>query len=148
MPVELAGLWDLGFYAPITEMAQWEMVIRSFGVERLNMSPVTGIKSKYLSEFRDPDRIFISRCEGDLLEPVFIDENGDVSLDDFEHPHQALYVFGKTGRRFIARRGFGETQVPIGPVVRIDVPAQMGMLFPHEAAAIILWDRWQKERAR
>lgn len=131
--VEVGGLWEMGWSAPITEADLWEMVLRSYGVERLNMTPVSGIDKRWISEYHSMDELIESRD----LTPVFIDENGETELSDFEHPENALYVLGK------ATYSPFQVMAQDHLSVRIDCPS-MGMLWPHQALAVVLYDRSKK----
>ena len=43
MTVEVAGMWEVGYDAPLSESVRWEMLLLEFGVDRLHMIPVSGI---------------------------------------------------------------------------------------------------------
>jgi len=126
----------MGWYCPETEKWQWQMVTRSFGIERLNMCPVTGMRERFLHEYQEPEDMIEDRVATGL-EPVYVDVTGAEDLVSFDHPENALYLFGKVGR---------DLKPPPGAsVVKIVVP-KMGLFWPHEAAAIVLWDRYRKEQ--
>ena len=132
--IEVAGTWELGWSAPITEIEHWGMVMKSFGVDRINMTPVSGITCRYLDEYNTVEAILEAKQH---LTPVFVDEEGAVELTDFVHPENALYVFGKAN------------YAPFGPLgkdhlsVRIDC-SLMGMMWPHQALAVLMYDRNKK----
>ena len=132
--IEVAGIWELGWSAPINEIDLWGMAMRSFTVERVSMTPVSGVECKFLDEYENFDDILDAKSH---LTPVFVDENGEVELKDFEHPENALYVFGKANYTPYTTTGRGHLSV------RIDC-AQPGMLWPHQAMAIVLYDRDNK----
>lgn len=131
MTVEVAGLWELGWSAPLTEVTQWEMVMREFGVDRLNMAPVSGISKRWVSEYPSINELLADR---DHLTQVFVDENGGCELGDFLHPDDALYVFGKGTYSPFSALAKDSLSVRIGSVTP-------GMMWPHQAAAIVLYDR-------
>ncbi|MDP2107154.1 MAG: hypothetical protein Q8J76_14250 [Desulfobulbaceae bacterium] len=136
MTVKVAGMWELGWSAPITEYDLWEMVIRDFCVDELYMSPVSGIL-KQVTEV--PDITDAIAANPDLA-VVFVDEHADIPLKDFVHPKDALYVFGKaTCSAFVVMKRGGDL------AVRIETNSKsIGLLWPHQAAAIILYDRLRK----
>ena len=134
MSVEVAGIWELGWSAPITEIDLWDMVLRSFGVERLNMTPVSGINTKWVYEYAEMDDLLLDRSE---LTPVFIDEKAGTELRDFDHPENALYVLGKVSYSPFNRMAENHLSV------RIDCK-KPGMFMPHQALAIVLRDRDEK----
>ena len=107
--------------------------MREFGIERMNMTPVSGIKHKWLHEYPTLDKLIADRSH---LVPVAVDENGETEISDFDHPDNALYVCGRVSESCLARFD--------GPSVRIDTPTNEGMLWPHQALAIVLLDRFRK----
>jgi hypothetical protein len=135
MTVEVAGHWELGWSAPITELELWRMAARSFGLSSINMTPISGIAARFVHEYASTDSMIGAFPD---LTPVYIDEGGEVELSDFVHPQDALYVFGKaTYSPFSARSKKGIS-------VRIDCP-KMGLLWPHQAMALVLYDRERKQ---
>jgi hypothetical protein len=110
------------------------MVMRSFDVERIAMTPVSGIDCRFLDEYKTIEELLIAK---QYLTPVFVDENGAVELTDFVHPENALYIFGKANYAPFGPLGAGHLSV------RIDCPL-MGMLWPHQALSVIMYDRSKK----
>ena len=132
--MEVAGIWELGWSAPKTEIELWRMAMRSFGLSRLNATPVTGIRDRLVCEYHSMEELLADRSH---LTPVFVDEGGTTELSEFDHPDSALYVFGKAAYSpFSARAKQGMS-------VRIDCP-KMGMLWPHQALAVVMYDRERK----
>lgn len=131
--IELAGTWELGWSAPVTEYEQWWAVMRSFDVTRLNMTPVSGINKRWVHEYASYEGLLEDRD----LAPVFVDENAEVELKDFEHPDNAVYCFGKASYSPFTAMSAG------GVSVRIRAPGS-GMFWPHQAAAVVLYDRLMK----
>jgi hypothetical protein len=139
MAVAVAGLWELGWNTPIKEFDLWTHPLRDFGVEEFYMSPVTGI---------DADVTEVPNL-GDLLDEqrqhrplVFVDEEARGSLRTFVHPPDALYVFGRTSLSpFVAYRQ------PEDRAVSIPTVYDKGLLWAHQAAVLVLYDRevksWQ-----
>lgn len=115
----------------MTEMDQWWAVMRSFDIPMLHMTPVSGVDHKMLREHTSYDELL---DEVRHLTHVFVHEEGEVELADFEHPDDALYVFGKANFSPFIAYGKGELSV------RIDCP-KMGMLWPHQALAILMHHR-------
>lgn len=135
--VEVAGIWEVGWNVPLSESVLWEMVLMEFGVERLNMTPISGITTKgnkpWISEYRSLDEVIADKTH---LTPVFLNENAETTLQEFEHPEDVLYCFGRT------------SQTPVAPdhavSVRID-NVKPGCLWAHQACAVVLYDRSQKQ---
>ncbi|RLG68962.1 hypothetical protein DRN93_01465 [archaeon] len=71
---------------------------------------------------------------------VIVDEKGDIPLEEFEHPEDAVYVFGRTGMDL-------KLLYPEYPSVRIDTPYS-SPLFGCVACGIILEDRKRKMNGR
>lgn len=130
--VEFGGLWEFGYSAPITEYDHWWSVMREFDVACLNMCPVSGISKKMVREFTSME-VLLDATE---LTPVFVDESSDIELRDFDHPDNALYLFGKATYSPFTSLGKGHLSVRLGNGA--------GMLWPHQAAAIVMYDRHSK----
>lgn len=129
--MEVAGIWELGWSSPITEIEHWGMAMRSFNVDRISMAPVSGIQCKFLDEYQNIEELLEAKKD---MTFVFVDENAEVELKDFNHPENALYIFGKANYTPFPTHGGGHLSV------RIDCPLK-GMLWPHQAMAVVLYDR-------
>lgn len=128
--IEVAGVWEQGYTIPMIEYDCWEMVLNEFGIDRMNMMPISGVIGKKLIEYKSIKAIIEDRPD---LTPVFVDEHGETELTDFKHPKNALYIMGRVS--YSPFKHLGE-----GLSVRINTP-QKGMLWPHQALAITLYDR-------
>lgn len=137
MTVHVAGVWELGWNTPIKEADLWEHPLRDFEVDRWWMTPVSGIGNRRVAERATLPEI-LDQARNDGLTVVFVDERGETPLTDFVHPEHALYVFGKASFSPLSLRKEGE-----GSIV-IDTPANLGGLWPHQAASIVLYDRLLK----
>lgn len=131
MGIEVAGIWEEGWNTPIKEADLWEMGARAFEVDAINMSPVSGIARKRITEYHSMEVVITAKPH---LTRVYVDENGAVELADFEHPTDALYIFGKCGQSPFMQDTEGHLSV------RIDCP-KMGMFWPHQAMVLVLRDR-------
>ena len=133
MSVAVAGLWELGWNTPISEIELWHLMLRDFGVDKFYMTPVSGIDSKSVIEMPTLNDILEVNKDKTV---VFVDENAETELQDFEHPKNALYVLGKaTHSPFITSKRGGDLSV------RIKTANNKGLLWPHQAVSIILYDR-------
>lgn len=136
--IEVVGVWETGWNYPLMEASEWEMMLREFNIDQLNMTPVSGIAAPWgnkpwLTEYASVEDAVTDKPG---LTPVYVDENATVELQDFEHPADALYVFG--------RAGFAPA-IPEGALsVKISTPCP-GCLWAHEACAIVLYDRHRKQ---
>lgn len=135
--IKVAGAWELGYSTPLVEFDHWAFMLRDFGVAEWYMSPVSGINKK-VTELKD---ILESIDLNPNLTPVFVDEDGQDLLPDFEHPENALYLLGKASYSpWVASNR-------VGLSVRIPTQAvnpSKGLLWPHQAIAITLYDRLLK----
>ena len=132
--IQVAGTWELGWSSPITEIDHWGMAMRSFGVERIAMTPVSGIQSRFLDEYQTIEDLLEAKQD---MTFVFVDEDGEAELKDFQHPENALYIFGKANYTPFPTHGEGHLSV------RIDCELK-GMLWPHQAMSVVLYDRASK----
>jgi hypothetical protein len=128
--VKVAGIWERGWMAPITEFDLWAFPLRDFGVDEWIMTPVSGIAEK-VTEFKNMGAVI--EANSDLI-PVYVDEKGETPLSQFEHPDNALYILGKAGRSEF-RKGIS---------VKIETKEDSGLLWPHQAICVVLYDRKSK----
>jgi len=131
--VKLAGLWEFGWSAPFNEYDLWGYLVQEFEVMELIMSPVTGIL-RDVTEY--PSLVQAVERNPDYT-PVVLDEHGEHILSSYQHPVNALYLFGKAGTSVMPL--FDD---PI--TVRVETPKLLGGLWPHQVAGIVLHDRWIK----
>ena len=114
----------------------WKRVLEAFQVEAIYQLPGLG--------FRFPESIDIERLQDlhnytqapiVIVQPDFGDfVQGEIRLDDFDHPPQALYVFGGTVTRL--------TDFDVaGARIHAKVFIPTTEFFPSQAGAITLWDR-------
>lgn len=137
MAVEVAGIWELGWNTPIKEADLWEFPLREFGVDRWFMAPVTGILHTFLREVHDLRELVEAR---DPQSVVFLDERGSTPLRYFEHPADVLYVCGKASLSAMVAYG-----LPGSHSIRVETVLHSGMLWPHQALPIVLYDRMVKQ---
>lgn len=136
--IEVLGVWEQGWNYPLMEATDWEMMLREFSVDTLNMTPVSGLdvpwgSKPWLTEY---DSVEDAIADKSSLIPVFVDENATTELSDFIHPEDALYVFGRAGYAPV---------IPEGAVsVKISTPCP-GCLWAYQACAIVLYDRHRKQ---
>ena len=96
------------------------------------MTPVTGFNG-----CNELENLMEAVSLNPELTPILVDECSVNTLQTFEHPKDALYLFGRTGHSI-----FGGWK---GESVRIENPSTMSAyLQPDQAAAIILYDRMVK----
>jgi tRNA(Leu) C34 or U34 (ribose-2'-O)-methylase TrmL len=135
--VAVAGLWELGWSAPLTEADTWRFMLRDFDVDHWYMAPVSGIADPAVEEYPSMEAV-LDEWRGKYT-VVFVDESAPVELAEFHHPENALYVFGKANGS-----PYDVNRCEVDLAVRISTPERKGLLWPHQAAAIVLYDRWRK----
>jgi len=148
--VFVIGCWDMWENAPQEYLIHWRFMVDHFGVDRFYMTPSTGhgdeLKSNHsentqsLYENNNIQEVIDSNLD---LTPVIIDENGDIELKDFVHPTKALYILGRTG--------YSPKENLDSNIVSVRIPswsknenASFGLLHPHQALSIVLYDRMTK----
>lgn len=134
--IKVVGAWEVGWSTPWMEYDLWHFTMRDFGVDEWIMTPVTGIVKQNIVEAADIDKVV---ADNPTLAPVYLDENGETDLTVFTHPANALYILGKAS--YSPWVGAGS---PAGKSVRIVTPLQAGLLWPHQAIGIVLYDRISK----
>ena len=138
MSIKIAGHWDLAWNTPIKEIDLWEYPLRDYGVSTHYMCPITGIdhsvqERKEIKEVLD---------ENPDYTVIFCDERADSTLKNFKHPKKALYVFGRANfSPFLSLKRKDDLSLKIETTL-----PEGGMLWGHQAAAIILHDRLLKQR--
>lgn len=132
--VKVVGIWELGYNVPLLEYDIWTYMLRDFCVDQWYMAPITGI-DRDVTEIPSIEKVVELNPD---LTVVLVDEHGETPLAKFVHPRNTLYIFGKANQGPSAGRE-GDISV------RIETPTgSRGMLWPHQAAAIVLYDRQVK----
>lgn len=135
--VKVAGHWDLGWNTPIKEIDLWEYPLRDFEVDTFYMCPISGIQNNKVEERKDIQDVL---DENPKLTAIFCDENAKTSLKDFKHPTKALYIFGRANfSPFLSLKRKKDKALKIETV-----SPDGGLLWGHQAAAIVLYDRMMK----
>ena len=119
----------------------WDLVLQAFCIAEIYELPGLGhplnrsIKLETLEDlgnYHPADQIILAPVVGDFVQ-------GDEDLKDLEHPEEAIYIFGGTMTRLT------EADVALGiPTAKVYIPADGADLFPSQAGAIVLWDRYTK----
>lgn len=136
MAVEVVGCWEFAWQAPLNEYDLWIHPIKEFNVSEFTMTPITGIQKGKVTEVADINEV-INNTDKTV---VFVDEAADVTLDEFEHPANAMYVMGKTSFSPYVT-SFDETK---HVAVKIPSDKNTGGFWGHQAISMILYDRYIK----
>tara|TARA_R110000822_G_scaffold73853_16_gene177649 strand:- start:1394 stop:1795 length:402 start_codon:yes stop_codon:yes gene_type:complete len=130
--VVVAGIWEQGWFDFQTELNLWQFPMRELGVDEIAMVPaISGLNNK-VREFHSVDEL----VQHYGLPIIVGTENGESSLQDFKHPKDALYLFNRTSG--------GELSVKPDYTLRVETHLNKGLLWGHQAASIILYDRLKK----
>jgi hypothetical protein len=130
--IVVAGVWEQGWFDYQTELNLWYYPLKDLGVDEFTMTPISGLNSKKVQEFHSVEELI----QHYGLPVIICTENGKTDLKDFKHPKDALYLFNRTSG--------GE--LPLSPdyTLKISTELNKGMLWGHQAASIILYDRLNK----
>jgi len=130
--VIVAGVWEQGWFDFETELNLWRFPMRDLGADELAMTPISGLNSNKVREFHS----VVDLVQHYGLPLILCTEQGTESLKDFEHPKDALYLFNRTSG--------GNLPVIPDSSLKIDTNLDKGLLWGHQAASIILYDRLVK----
>lgn len=125
--ITLVGRWEHGWLDNRTEYFMWKQLCAAFAVDRLIMVDVSDNLRIPIEQYETMEEA-INSCDGNI---VLIEPKGDVLLNDFKHPENAVYVFGNAMNHNLSQDGV---------TVKIDTPTMTDM-FACNAAAIVLADR-------
>jgi len=147
--IKVAGYWDIWFSHKENEYdICWRFMLKHFGVDQAIMLPQLNVSSRIQLDHTEVELIEMDSIEDVInlninLVPIMIDERGATSLKTFEHPDNALYIFGRTGEN-----AMDKFDVWNGHSVYIDSVEScngMPLLHPHQACSIVLYDRMTKQ---
>lgn len=117
----------------------WIQLLEAFGIQEIYELPGLGVPlpgsimvetASQISNFRPGANLVV-------VQPIDADfVQGKTSLTAFEHPDGAVYIFGGTITRL--------TQSDVRNALADHIYITAGELFPSQAGAIVLWDRYTK----
>jgi hypothetical protein len=142
MGVKVAGLWEMNWNTPLCESHLWTFPLREFDIMDWAMYPITGIthnESRSKMNLTEYDSILtmVNEFSEDYVR-VFVDEKGETTLDEFEHPENAVYFFGNAGRSPMESKREGDLSV------RLQTVANNGVMWPHQILVAVMYDRQTK----
>lgn len=136
--ITLVSLWESGWLDQSVEAFMWRQLVEAFGVDRLIFCPEALERRKRPEQFPDLDAA-LADTEGT---PVYLIPQHGQALQLFEHPEDAVYIFGNACQSNInnARRD--------GTII-VQVPTPKPVdFFAVNAAAMVLYDRMMKSERR
>ena len=122
--ITLVGRWEKGWLDHRVEYFMWKQLAAAYNVDRIVMVGLSDEPRITIDQYRSMSEALAS-CQG---EQVFLEPKGDISLREFAHPKDAVYVFGNAMNHNLKYAG---------TTVRIDTPTGTDM-FAINAAAITL----------
>ena len=149
--VKVIGCWDMWENPTQEYLIHWKFMVDHFGVDEFYMTPNTGLGEQLKNDHNENIQLLyetnnIQDCINSNLEltPIIIDENGDVELKDLIHPENALYILGKVG--YSPKENLDSNFISVKiPSWSKNPNASYGLLHPHQALSIVLYDRRIKE---
>ena len=130
--IVVGAVWEDGWFDNKNELNLWHFPMKDFGVDELAMTPIRGMNVNKVREFSTINEM----VEYYKLPIIVCTEDGDSELERFIHPENAIYLFNRTS-------GGNMSCVPDFKL-KIDTRLNKGMLWGHQAASIILHDRFKK----
>lgn len=137
--IKFCGVWEVGYIAPLNEVDMWRFPLMDYGIEQLIMTPVSGIKGFDILKEVDDLEVELNNHRADGWTVVFLDENGESALEEFNYPDKVIYVFGRAGYSpYIAHKKENDYSISV------KTPNQLGTLWPHQVTVLLLHDMWKK----
>jgi hypothetical protein len=135
--ITVVGMWEPGYTLEQTyiEDTIWKQTLSAFGVDRFCMVTYPEVELPNVShpeQFSSIEETLAS-TEGERVFLTFPAE-GAVSMRDFNHPADAVYIFGRPGDDLLSYIQPGDHQV------HIDTPNNVDML-GCSCVAAVLYDR-------
>lgn len=132
--IVVASIWEQGWNTPIKEYDLWHYPLLEFNVDEFAVTPVSGILKNDVKEFHSVDEL----VQHYGLPVILCSENGSNTLEDFVHPENALYLFNRTSG--------GGLEYLQDQSLKVETNSNQGNLWGHQAASIILYDRYLKNK--
>ncbi len=117
----------------------WTKLLEAFGIQTVYELPGLGVplgdsilveNASQISNFQAAPLVAVQPIDADFVQ-------GKTSLSAFEHPDGAIYIFGGTMTRLTR----GDIR---GANLHDIIYITAGDLYPAQAGAIVLWDRYMK----
>ena len=124
------------------ENTGWSQILRAFNVTEVYELPGLGVPLQTSIGLETVDDVtHYHNAKIIVVQPETADfVQGETFLAELEHPDEAIYVFGGTQTRLTQH---DLEDVDVAHYVYIPSPNKVD-LFPSQAGAIVLWDRFWK----
>lgn len=147
----MIGHWEQSYLAPLTEAPFWALPLRDFGVCDWWMHPVSGVVNNE-QQVRLSERASLEDCMAELADrtfvfvepptPAFPVTTDPEWLVDFDHPDEAVYVFGSAHFNSMLQ-GYDPNR---DRHIALETHGNKGVLWPHQVAVTVLHDRLMKQK--
>lgn len=127
--IVIGAIWEQGWFDSKTELNLWQFPLRDLGADEFAMTPISELNNDKVTEFHSVKDM----VQHYGLPVIIVTEHGKEVSRNFKHPESALYLFNRTSG--------GELPVKPLHTLRIETKINKGMLWGHQAASIILYDR-------
>ena len=138
----IAGKWDTGWFSPLREFKMWETIMRPYNLDKLVMTPITGIKTFNitLEEYESLDDILNQYSS---FKKVFFECPQAVGtfleLKDYVHPDgDVIYIFGNSAS------GNASYITEDDDVVGITTPIDLTIMWAINIISMVLYDKESK----
>jgi hypothetical protein len=128
--ITLVGTWEHGWLDPEVESFMWKQLIKAYQVDRVIFSP-TKLKQRSYPEQAETMEDSLNMSTG---KRVFLIPGQGESLVNYNHPNDAVYIFGN------AMKSNQDLVTKDDDVVNIPTPDDIDF-FAINAVAITLYDR-------
>jgi hypothetical protein len=144
--IKIVGGWEIDWNtSPEIEVWHWNLTLRDYDIKDWYMWPNRNVINKERDvNLMERDNLKQVLLENKDLTFVFVEpQNPDnpmafhdaVSLEDFEHPKDVLYIFGNAHYTTTKEKKEGDLSVTIPTIHNKGVP------WPHACLMVILYDR-------
>lgn len=138
MPVTVLGLWEHDWMdAERTERRLWKQTIQAFAVDQWCMAPVRGGPFTSPIQYTSTEEMLASHPGPKTFLIPSTTLKGASSLKNYEHPENAIYVFGNVPDNLV------RYVTDADDVVNIETPVGAA-LFAVAAMSMVLYDRHAK----
>ena len=132
--ITLVSIWERGWFDASVEAFMWKQLTAAYAVDRVIFTPTELKQRIYPEQFNTMEEALAST----VGEQIFLIPGHGESLIDFEHPQDAVYVFGNAYK----------SNLDIATkIVQIPTPKNVDV-FARDAAAMVLYDRMIKNGNR
>lgn len=136
--IELLALWEEGWLQPDTEAFIWRQLCQAFDVDRCMAVPRRiPARTSVIQYDSVEEAVATSDCELVYLQPERTHQG--TRLEEFHHPANACYIFGRAGDN-----NMRHIKPKTDQIVTIYTPKKVDC-FAMNIATVVLYDRMVKQ---